>query len=200
MNNEVAACRNAVAVFDQSTFSKFIFEGPDAVSFLQRHCGNNIDVPVGGVVYTGMFNDRGTFESDLTITRKSYNSFYLVSSTNQRIKDADWISRNLPKDCDVSLKDVTEEFGVVSVMGPNSRMVMQSIADTDFESQSFPFGTSKEIRIDDIPVLAQRLTYVGELGWELHAPWNKLLELYDIIINAGNTWNIKDNFGLNSSS
>ena len=192
VNKEVAACRNSVAVFDQSTFSKFLFEGPDAVSFLQRHCGNNIDVPIGSVVYTGMFNERGTFESDLTITRKSDHSFYLVSSTNQRIKDFDWISRNLSKEYDVKLRDVTEEFGVVSVMGPNSRMVMQSITDTNFESQSFPFGTSKEIFINDIPVLAQRLTYVGELGWELHAPWNRLLELYDIIINTGNTWNIKD--------
>ena len=192
VNKEVEACRNSVAIFDQSTFSKFSLDGPESLSFLQKHCGNNIDLPIGGLVYTGMFNDRGTFESDLTITRKSHNSFYLVSSTNQRIKDFDWISRHLTGEYDVKLRDITEEFGVISVMGPNSRKVMQSITNTDFESQSFPFGTSQEILINNIPVLAQRLTYVGELGWELHAPWNKLLELYEIIFKAGNSWKMKD--------
>src|SRR5438309_1600926 len=115
------AAREKVAIFDQTGFSKFIFKGRDAMNVLQRLCGNNVDVAVGKTVYTGLFNERGGFESDLTLVRLARDEFYIVSGTAQSVRDFDWITRNIHRDEHAELVDVTGSFGVLGVMGPNSR-------------------------------------------------------------------------------
>jgi glycine cleavage system aminomethyltransferase T/glycine/D-amino acid oxidase-like deaminating enzyme len=183
--DEVHRCRDNVAVFDQSTFSKFLFRGSDVEDILQRLCGGNIVAPVGQTVYTGMFNERGTFETDLTVVRRQDDEFYLVSATAQRIRDFDWINRHIPNGADAHLVDVTAQFGVVSVMGPNARKLLSQVTSADMSHDAFPFGTAREITIADCRLLALRLTYVGELGWELHAPFNTIPTIYDAIVEAG---------------
>ena len=184
---EVRNCRENVAMFDQSTFTKYTLTGAGALPLLQNLCGNNIDVPVGRAVYTGMFNDRGTFESDLTLVRTGPDAFYLISSTAQSVHDADWIDRHLTKheNADVSLADVTAGFGVIGVMGPNARALLTQTADVDLGSKAFPFGTAQVIEIGGTQVRAIRLTYVGELGWELHCPFHHTGAVYDVLMEAG---------------
>src|SRR5207244_4414479 len=118
---EHRAARSQVALFDQSAFSKFTVKGPDAVNVLQRLCGNNVDVPLGKTVYTGLFNERGGFESDLTLVRLAPHEFYLISGTAQTVRDSDWIRRNIHRDEDADLADITVGSGVLGVMGPDSR-------------------------------------------------------------------------------
>ena len=182
---EHRACRENVAVFDQSGFSKYLINGPDALGLLQRLCGADIDVPLGKAVYTGMFNARGCFESDLTVIRLEADEFYLVSGTSQTVRDLDWIRRNLLPGQRVILDDVTESYAVISVMGPNSRALLASLTDADLGNQAFPFGTAKTIRIGMATVRAVRITYVGELGWELHVPVSQASLVYAALIEAG---------------
>ena len=190
--DEVAGCRNEVAILDQSTFSKFKLFGPDALKFLQLYCGNNIDIPVNSIVYTSMLNERGCFESDVTITRLKNDEFYIVSSTGQRFRDFDRISRDLSFKFNADIRDITEDISVLSIMGPKSRLLLQSISEIDFSNDSFPFGSAKNIKINEVDVLAQRLTYVGELGWELHVPWGDALKIYDYINETGKEFGLKD--------
>ena len=190
--DEVAGCRNEVAILDQSTFSKFKLFGPDALKFLQLYCGNNIDIPVNSIVYTSMLNERGCFESDVTITRLKNDEFYIVSSTGQRFRDFDRISRDLSFKFNADIRDITEDISVLSIMGPKSRLLLQSISEIDFSNESFPFGSAKNIKINEVDVLAQRLTYVGELGWELHVPWGDALKIYDYINETGKEFGLKD--------
>ena len=187
---EVRACRENVAVLDQSTFSKFLLRGADACAVLQRLCGNNVDVTIGEVIYTGMFNERGTFESDVTIVRSEPDEYYIVSSTNQTVRDADWIRRNTPMGSDAQLTDVTTGLGVVSVMGPNAREILSQLTDTDLSDDAFPFGTAQEISIGSHTARALRVSYVGELGWELHAPFQTIRDIYDAIVRVGNATKI----------
>ena len=171
---EVAACRSGVAVFDQSTFSKF--ESSD-LERLQCLCGNNIDVEIGKSVYTAMLNERGTFESDLTVIRRAEDRFYIVSSTASRWRDFAWIGSDV--------RDVTEQMGVLGVMGPRSRALLSKLTDADLSNAAFPFGAAREIMIAGQTVLAVRITYVGELGWELHISADGMLPVYDAIKAAG---------------
>ncbi len=182
---EHRAAREQVALFDQSGFSKLILKGRDALAVLQRLCGNEMDVPDGRAVYTGMFNARGGFESDLTAVRLSRNEFHLVTGTAQAVHDADWITRNIQPDEHAELVDVTEAFGVIGVMGPNSRALLQRITDADLSAEGFPFGTAREIGIGQATARAVRITYVGELGWELHVGIGQLDLVYATLIQAG---------------
>ena len=182
---EVNACRENVALFDQSTFAKFVLKGADAESILQRLCGNNVDVPTGRSVYTGLFNERGTFESDLTLLRVAEDEFYLVSSTAQQVHDYDWIARHVPGGAEAALTDVTEKYGVVSVMGPNARDLLSRVTDADLSNEAFPFGTAQTIEIGPASVRALRLTYVGELGWELHCRTEDQAVIFDALVDAG---------------
>jgi heterotetrameric sarcosine oxidase gamma subunit len=182
---EHRACRENVAIFDQTGFSKYLFQGPDALDVLQRLCGADLDVPVGKTVYTGMFNDRGMFESDLTVIRLAADEFYLVGGTSQTVRDLDWIRRNLDPAERAQLVDVTEAFSVISVMGPNSRALLRGLTDADLSNEAFPFGTAKNIPIGQATARAVRLTYVGELGWELHVPASQAALLYDSLIQEG---------------
>ena len=182
---EHRAAREQVALFDQSGFSKLFLKGRDALSVLQRLCGNEMDVPDGRAVYTGMFNERGGFESDLTAVRLSPDEFYLVTGTAQAVHDADWISRHIQPHEHAGLVDVTEAFGVIGVMGPNSRALLQRVAEADLSAEAFPFGTAREIGIGQATARAVRITYVGELGWELHVPTGQLDLVYATLLRAG---------------
>ena len=182
---EHRAAREQVALFDQSGFSKLILKGRDALAVLQRLCGNEMDVPDGRAVYTGMFNERGGFESDLTAVRLSPDEFYLVTGTAQAVHDSDWITRHIQPHEHAELVDVTEAFGVIGVMGPNSRALLQRVADADLSAEAFPFGTAREIGIGQATARAVRITYVGELGWELHVPTSQLDIVYATLLRAG---------------
>ena len=183
--SEVKACRGSAAIFDQSTFAKFEVSGTDALATLQRLCGNNVDVPAGRIVYTGMFNARGTFESDLTVVRLAADRFYIITSTQQSAHDTDWILKNVPAGADVVLIDKTSDLGVVSIMGPASRTILSRITATDMSNAAFPFGHSAEIGVAGQLVRALRVTYVGELGWELHGAAAVMPAVWDALMKAG---------------
>lgn len=183
--DEVTGCRENVAIFDQSTFSKFLLRGESAMEELQRLCGANVDVPVGATVYTSLLNQRGTFESDLTLVRLAADQYYLISGTSQAVRDFDWISRNLSKDGGAELSEITAAIGVVSVMGPNARELLSRVTSTDLSNDAFPFATAQEIMINGQKVRAIRISYVGELGWELHAPFPVVPMVYEALIEAG---------------
>jgi 4-methylaminobutanoate oxidase (formaldehyde-forming) len=197
---EHRATRSNVAVFDQSSFSKYIFKGRDVVEILQYLCGNDIDVPIGKIVYTGMFNKRGTFESDLTVLRLSENEFYIVTSSAQTRHDFDWIERHIPEDAKATLADMTSAYAVLGVMGPSSRKLLSRVTDCDLSNEAFPFGTSQIISIGQATVLAVRITYVGELGWELHMPSDFCLNVYDTLKDAGQSLGVQDagHYAINS--
>jgi 4-methylaminobutanoate oxidase (formaldehyde-forming) len=182
---EHRAAREAVALFDQSGFSKYLLKGHDAVTVLQRLCGNNVDVPMGRAVYTGMFNARGGFESDLTVIRHSAEEYYLITGTSQTWRDFDWIRRNIAPAERAELVDVTTANSVIGVMGPNSRQLLSRLSDTDFSNEAFPFLQSKSVDLARATVRAVRITYVGELGWELHVPVEQARQVYDELMEAG---------------
>ncbi len=187
---EHLATRESAAIFDQTSFSKYILVGPDALGLLQRLCGNEMDVALGKVVYTGLFNQRGTFESDLSVMRTREDSFYIVSSSAQRIRDANWILQHVEPQQQVDLIDVTDELSVIGLMGPNSRQILTRVSDDDFAT--FAFGTSRKICIQGVGLRAARITYVGELGWELHVPGDDAATVYDAICEAGQELGLVD--------
>ncbi|MBL9168534.1 MAG: FAD-dependent oxidoreductase [Verrucomicrobiales bacterium] len=182
---EHLACRETVAVFDQSGFSKYLVSGADALGVLQRLCAADMDVPVGKSVYTGMFNRRGTFENDLTAVRLSADTFYLIGSTAQTVRDLDWFRRNLLPGEQAQATDITEAYSVIGVMGPRSRELLSRLTDANLSNEAFPFGRAQEIAIGMATARALRLTYVGELGWELHVPVSQATLVYDSLISAG---------------
>jgi len=188
---EIKACRTAAAILDQSTFAKYEVAGPGALRLLQYLCGGNVDVLLGKTVYTGVFNEKGTFESDLTVIRTGQETFYLVTATLQQIRDADWLLRHFPDDGSVSLRDITEEVNVISVMGPKAFEILTPLTGLSFVDEDFPFGTSREIEIAGIPLRAVRISYVGEPGLELHVAKASAGSLWDILMVAGQPFGIR---------
>ena len=186
---EQRATRNAVAVFDQTSFSKYVVSGPGAVEGLQWVCTADVDVPVGRTVYTGLLNRRGTYESDLTVTRTGAHEFLLVSSSATTERDQDWIRRNTDW-LDVQLTDVTSSYAVLGVMGPRSRELLARLSDDDLDD--FPFGTSRLVGLGTALVRATRITYVGELGWELYVPVELAAGVYDDLRAAGDGLGLLD--------
>ncbi len=176
VGREHAACRERVAVFDQTSFAKFLLVGRDAEKALSWIAANDVAKPPGHLIYTQMLNDRGGIECDLTVGRLSPSEYYIVTGTGFATHDFDWISRSIPEGLDARLIDVTSSNAVLSVMGPRSRDVLQSLTDHDMSNAGFPFGRVKRITIAGAPMLALRVTYVGELGWELHIPVEFALE------------------------
>ncbi|MGD9958786.1 GcvT family protein [Nocardioides sp.] len=182
---EQRACRSAVAVFDQTSFSKYAVSGTDATADLQWICANDIDVPIGTAVYTPLLNERGRYESDLTVTRTGEADYLLVSSSATTVRDLDWIRRNLRTGSTTSVVDVTTAYAVLGVMGPASRDLLARLTDTDLSDAAFPFASSQVISLDMATVRATRMTYVGELGWELLVPVEFAAIVYDAVMAAG---------------
>ncbi len=167
---EQRATRAGVAVFDQTSFSKYVVSGPGALQALQWVCAADVDVPPGSCVYTPFLNARATYEADLTVTRMSEDEFLLVSSSATTIRDLDWLRRQTPARARVTLRDITEEHAVLGVMGPDSRGLLSQLGGEDLGEEDFPFATSREVAIAGVRLRATRMTYVGELGWELMVP------------------------------
>ncbi len=167
---EQRATRTGVAVFDQTSFSKYVVDGPGALEALQWICAADVDVAVDGCVYTPFLNARATYEADLTVTRTGDDEFLIVSSSATTIRDLDWLRRQTPAGLDVRLRDVTADFAVLGVMGPASRDLLAGMTDADLSEDGFPFATSRGIHVAGADLRATRMTYVGELGWELLVP------------------------------
>ena len=167
---EQRATRAGVAVFDQTSFSKYAVEGPGALEALQWICAADVDVAIDGCVYTPFLNARATYEADLTVTRTGADEFLIVSSSATTIRDLDWLRRQTPAGLDVRLRDVTAEHAVLGVMGPASRNLLARLTDADLSDESFPFATSRSITLAGARLRATRMTYVGEVGWELMVP------------------------------
>ena len=182
---EHRAAREAVALFDQTGFGKLVVRGADAEKVLQRLCANDIAVAPGRVVYTAMLNERGGFESDLTVVRVTRDEFYLITGTTQPRRDLDWIRRHLGPVDRVEVLDVTSGWGVIGVMGPRSRELLGRVTDVDLSTGAFPFGTAQSIAVGMATARAVRITYVGELGWELHVPVEQMAGAFDALCAAG---------------
>lgn len=180
---ECRAAREGVALFDLSTYSKFTVQGPGALSGLQHVCASDVDVPVGKIIYTTWCNERGGIEMDPTVTRVGRDRFVVLTPTAAQTRTAMWLADHLPADATVT--DVTSGFAVLAVMGPRSRDLLQRLTQEDLGNDAFGFGTMKEIDAGWAEVGAFRVSYVGELGWELYAPTEFAEDLYDKLVDAG---------------
>ncbi len=189
---EHRACRERVALFDQSSFAKFELAGPGAERALSWISANDVARPAGSLTYTQMLNSRGGIECDLTVGRLADDRFYIVTGTGFRTHDAAWIRQNIPDGCAAELTDVTEALGTLTLMGPRARDVLSRVTDSDLSNDGFPFASLREITVAGHTVRALRITYVGELGWELHMPIAATGEVYDALIAAGADFGIAD--------
>jgi len=185
VGEEHRACRERVAVFDQTSFAKFLLTGRDAEKALTWICANDVAKAPGSIVYTQMLNSRGGIECDLTVSRLAEDRYYIVTGTGYATHDFSWIARNIPTGMDARLRDVTADHAVLSLMGPKSRDVLSAVTDSDVSNAAWPFGQAREIRIAGVEIWALRITYVGELGWELHMPIGRAGAVYDALMAAG---------------
>lgn len=182
---EHRAVREDVGLFDLSSFAKFELVGPDAAVELNRICANDVDVPPGKIVYTAMLNSRGGFEADLTVTRLAEDRFLIVTAATSQNRDFIWIKRNLRPDARAYLFDVTAGYAVLALMGPNARKVLSRVTDADLSNDAFPFATAQSIDVGYAKALAMRVSYVGELGWELFASTEVIGPIFDLLIGNG---------------
>ncbi len=189
---ECKAARERAVVIDQSSFSKFELTGPGTFAALQRIAANDLDRPAGSLVYTQLCNTRGGIEADLTFVRLDENRFYMVTGSAFGVRDMHWIRSHLPKDGSVGVQDVTSARATINLAGPRSRDILAAVADADVSNAAFPYMTAKEIRIGFAPVLAMRVTYVGELGWELHMPVEYAQHVYELLGEAGKAHGLAD--------
>jgi len=189
MRAECEAVRHAVGMFDQSSFAKFLVAGPEALAVLERLSANSVDVELGKGVYTQWLNERGGIEADLTVTRLSQDEFWVVTSAASQTRDWAWLRRAC-RGHSVEISDVTEDWSVLGVMGPHSRGLLESVSHIDLSNKSCPFGSMTEIVIAGVSCNALRMSYVGELGWELYIPADQAGAVYEEIRRNG------DRFGL----
>jgi 4-methylaminobutanoate oxidase (formaldehyde-forming) len=189
---EQRACREGVVVFDQTSFAKFVLKGRDALAALQRLCANEIDVPVGKMVYTAMLNERGGFESDLTVVRLAPAEFFVITGSAQGTRDFAWIERGIEESEHASLVDVTNAFCVVSVMGPKAEALLGRLSPDDLSRAALPFSTTRMIDVGYARVRAARMSYVGGPGYELYVSTDLCATLYDALWSAGAESGLKD--------
>jgi sarcosine dehydrogenase len=185
VGREHRAVRERVGLFDQSSFAKFLLAGRDAEAALSWIAANDVAKPPGSLIYTQMLNRRGGIECDLTVSRLAEDSFYIVTGTGFATHDFAWIESNIPAGLEARLIDVTSAFGVLSLMGPRAREVLKAVSESDLDNASFPFASWREVMIAGAPVRALRVTYVGELGWELHVPVEATIAVYEALMAAG---------------
>jgi len=172
-------------VIDQTSFAKFLLVGRDAEAALSWLCANDIARAPGSLVYTQMLNAKGGIECDLTVARLSHDRFYLVTGTGFATHDFDWISRNIPEGLDAHLVDGTSAHAVLSLFGPRARDVLGSVTANKIGNEAFPFGTWRRLQVAGAQLMALRVTYVGELGWELHVPVEFAATVYGALMEAG---------------
>jgi glycine cleavage system aminomethyltransferase T/glycine/D-amino acid oxidase-like deaminating enzyme len=182
---ESLATRNAAALFDETSFAKIEISGPGSLPFLQRLCDNEMDRPVGKITYTQMLNRRGGIECDFTVTRLGEDRFFIVTGTAFGNHDLGWIRRHAPDDGSVTIGDVTSSRACIGIWGPRAREIVQSTTTDDLGNEAFPYLTAAQITVGHVPVTALRVTYVGELGWELYCPMEYGSLLWDALWEAG---------------
>ena len=185
VGREHQAAREAAVLFDQTSFAKFALKGPDAAKALDWIAANNVDKPVGSLIYTQMLNDKAGIECDLTVGRVAQDEFYIVTGTGFATHDFDWINRNIPEGMNCQLFDITSSNAVLSLMGPKARDILQAVTRDDVSNDGFKFSTIRTIGIAGCPVQALRVTYVGELGWELHLPVEYATTVYAALMEEG---------------
>jgi len=190
--DEQRATREQVVVFDQTSFAKFVLEGRDALALLQRLCANDVDVAIGRMVYTAMLNERGGFESDLTITRLAPERFFVLTGSAQATRDADWITRHRRDDEFAVLVDVTSAYSVLSVMGPAARPLLEKLSGEDLGKRGIPFSTTRDIDVGYARARAARMSYVGGPGYELLVTTDQCVTLYDALFDAGSAFGLRD--------
>ena len=182
---EHRATRERVALFDASSFAKFALTGADAEAALSWICANDVAKPPGTVIYSQMCSRRGGIECDLTVARIAEDAYHIVTGTGFATHDYAWIAGNIPAGLDARLTDVTAEYAVLSLMGPRARDVLAAVTDAALDNDAFPFARWRELTIGGTAVRALRITYVGELGWELHIPVAATPAVYDALMAAG---------------
>ncbi|MHB8696328.1 MAG: GcvT family protein [Solirubrobacteraceae bacterium] len=190
-SEEHRAVREGVGLFDQTSFGKILVQGRDAERALGRICTADVAVEPGRVVYTQWLNERGTIESDVTVTRLADDRFMVITTGTSTIRDLDWLRREIPAGTHATVTDVTSAEAVISIMGPRSRELLASLTDADLSNAAFPFGTAREIDLGLAFVRAARVTYVGELGWELYVPTEFTTHVYDEIVSAGDAFGLR---------
>ena len=188
---EHRATRENVALYDMTSFGKFLVQGRAAEAALQRICANDMRVYPDRVVYTQWLNERGGIEADLTVTRLSETSFMIVTAAAAARRDLTWAKRHLARAADVFITDVTSAEAVLCVMGPHSRALLEGLSGADLSNAAHPFGTWREITIGYAQVRAARVTYVGELGWELYVATEFARGVFDALLEAGATFDLK---------
>ena len=188
---EHRAVRQAVGLFDQSSFAKFVLKGADAAAVLGRLCANEVDVPIGRIVYTQWLNERGGIEADLTVTREAEDAYLIVTSCATQTRDFNWLSRNVPTTARAIAVDVSSAYAVLGLMGPRSRELLATLTDADLTTAAFPFASSQIIDLGYARVRASRITYVGELGYELYIPTEFAQGVYDAIVAAGRPFGLR---------
>ena len=182
---EHRAVRERVGIFEQSSFGKLFVQGRDSARVLNRISTADVDVPTGRCVYTQFLNTTGGIEADLTVTRLAHDRFLVVTAAFTLTHVEAWIRNHIPIDAFCVVTDMTDAYSMLNVQGPGSRALLQSISDDDFSTDGFRYGHAREVRIGYQTVLALRLSYVGELGWELYIPTAFALPVYDAIVAAG---------------
>jgi len=182
---EHLATRERAGLFDETSFNKFEVRGPGALAFLQYLCANDVDRPVGAVVYSQMLNPRGGIECDLSVTRLAEERFFIVTGTAVGAHDLSWMRLHLPEDGSVTIEDVTSAYACLGLWGPQTRTILEKITHDDVSNAGFPYMTARRVTVGDVPALALRVTYVGELGWEFYPPMEYGLRLFDTLWEAG---------------
>ncbi|MFZ4811128.1 MAG: GcvT family protein, partial [Ilumatobacteraceae bacterium] len=185
VGREHRACREAAVLIDQTSFAKFALKGPDAAAAMDWLCANDVRKPAGSLTYTQLLDGRGGIQADLTACRVAHDEFYIVTGTGYATHDFDWIQRNIPANANAQLFDVTSGWSVLTLMGPSSRSILAAVTSADLSNEAFPFATLQTIGIAGCTVRALRVTYMGELGWELHLPVEYARRVYATLIAAG---------------
>ena len=188
---EHKAAREGVVLFDQSSFSKYLVQGRDACRVLQRVSSADVDVAPGKMVYTHWLNDRGGIEADLTVTRIAEDQFWIVSGASQTIKDLHWLKMNIGEDEFCCVSDITNAWAVLGVMGPGSRDLLSETLNHDMSTLSFPFGSFQPVELGMSRAWAARVSYVGELGWELYVPVDQARHGFDVLWEKGESHGLK---------
>jgi len=187
---EHLATRERVGLFDLSAFTKIEVSGPGATRFLESLAANRIDRPVGKIVYTALLDPKGGIQADLTITRLAEDRYWVLTGAGTGMRDLAWLRRHAPRDGSVHIQDVTSHYAAVGLWGPQARAVLQAVCEDEVSNEAFPYFTARSLYIDHIPALALRLSYVGELGWEIYVPTEYGLRLWDVLWEAGQSYGL----------
>ena len=185
IGSEHRAARERVCLFDLTPFTKLEIAGPGSLGFLQHLAANRMDRPPGRITYTALLNRRGGMEADLTVTRLEEDRFWVITGAATGMRDLAWLRFNLDRKGPVRIRDVTSAYCCLGVWGPAARELVQSVSENDLSNQGFPYLTARWIHVRHVPVLALRISYVGELGWELYAPTEYGMQLWDTLWEAG---------------